>query len=266
MKIIRPRLKLYRKLRYRHGYGVHSPFVYNLINNVIEEKHPFYAFEDIERIRKEILQTNKCLAKQINKMTQHRRYGELLFRMVNYFRPVTVLQVGGSTGLMSLYLSMASPSTHCYVLDESGLTELINPFKEKHKLSNLHFLEGSYQQSIADLKNKLRTIDVIFVNVGQDAGRTKEIYQQIKPFIAEETIVIIDAIRSRREMKSFWKELKKDTEVSVTMDLEVLGLVFYNKKLTKRHYKNYFNYGKKQSLYTNGRQRNHFFSWRKTSS
>lgn len=265
MRIIRPRLKLYRKLRYRRGYGVHSPFVYNLINNVIEEKHPFYAFEKIEAIREEIFKRNKHLVRQVNKGMQHRRYGELLFRIVNHFKPATILQIGGSTGLMSLYLAMASKNTDCYVLGESGLLDLISPVKEEYNLSNLHLWENDYQQSITALKNKKRTIDVIFINIGQDADKTKAVYQMIKPFIGEKTIVIIDAIRSKRAMKSFWKELKKDGKVSVTMDLVALGLVFYDEKLTKRHYKNYFNYGKKQSVYTNRRQGYYFFSGRETS-
>ena len=45
---------LYRCLRYRKGYGVHSPFVYNLITKVIEEKCSYYSFYDIELLRREL--------------------------------------------------------------------------------------------------------------------------------------------------------------------------------------------------------------------
>lgn len=39
---------LYRSIRYRKGFGVHSPFVFNLITKVIEEKCSYYSFYDIE--------------------------------------------------------------------------------------------------------------------------------------------------------------------------------------------------------------------------
>ena len=29
------------------GFGVHSPWAYDLIENVINERHPYYAYEDL---------------------------------------------------------------------------------------------------------------------------------------------------------------------------------------------------------------------------
>lgn len=46
---------LYRGIRYRKGFGVHSPFVFNLITKVIEEKCSYYSFYDIELLRKQLL-------------------------------------------------------------------------------------------------------------------------------------------------------------------------------------------------------------------
>ena len=46
---------LYRSIRYRKGFGVHSPFVFNLITKVIEEKCSYYSFYDIELLRKQLL-------------------------------------------------------------------------------------------------------------------------------------------------------------------------------------------------------------------
>ena len=52
---LRKGLLLYRGIRYRKGFGVHSPFVFNLITKVIEEQCPYYSFGDIELIRKQLL-------------------------------------------------------------------------------------------------------------------------------------------------------------------------------------------------------------------
>ena len=86
--------KNFRKIRHRKGFGVHSPFAYNLITKVIEETYSYYAYQQIE----EVWHTRVC-----NQLTQDdfqrrkpvsEKYGRLLFRMVNRFRPDIIFEYG----------------------------------------------------------------------------------------------------------------------------------------------------------------------------
>ena len=38
----------------RNGHGVHSPFVYELVENVFSNNFDFYAFNDLNKIRKRL--------------------------------------------------------------------------------------------------------------------------------------------------------------------------------------------------------------------
>ena len=169
-------IKLYRKIRYRKGYGVHSPFIYNLITKVIEEKTPYYVFEDIENFRKELLNSENPFKTLTAKETQPKNYGALLFRLVNFFKCRKILQIGSSTGLMSLYLALPlRKSCECYALEERpGLLEHTRIFAENHSLSNLHWLEGSYTGNLNNLKPEIETFDLIFINVMGDNEKTSE--------------------------------------------------------------------------------------------
>ncbi|QGY47059.1 hypothetical protein GM418_26370 [Maribellus comscasis] len=56
----------------KKGFGIHSPFVYDLITNVLFVSAGFYVFDEIEKM---------------NKSTWEKNQIKLLFRLLNYFQP-----------------------------------------------------------------------------------------------------------------------------------------------------------------------------------
>jgi len=258
-------IKLYRKLRYRKGYGVHSHFTYNLITKVIEEKTPYYVFEDIENFRKKLLNPENFSKIPIVQETQSKNYGALLFRLINFFKCRTVLQIGGSTGVMSLYLALPlRNSCNCYVLEErTGWLDSVRTFAENHSLKNLYWMEGAYPENLPRLKAEIASFDFIFINTRGDAEKTREALHLSEKFVYPNTVMVIDNIQRDKTMKKLWQEIKSREDVGLTVDLLSLGLVFFNTQLHKQHYKNYFDDGKKQNLYKKRRRRFHFLSRRK---
>jgi predicted O-methyltransferase YrrM len=262
-----PEIKIYRRLRYRKGYGVHSPFVYSLITKVIEEKASFYAFDEIEAVRKEMINTYNPLSHLTIKETQHRNYGALLFRMVNFFKCNSVLQIGGSSGIMSLYLAMASPlNCRCYVLERrNGLLEKVKTFSNTHGLKHLHFLEGNYDESLRNLRADSIQPDLLFINDLSEYPDVEKAFSSCFPFMNKQAILIIDNIKKDKRKHELWQKIKNHSLSRVTLDLYALGIVFFDDKLPKKHYKTYFNYGKKQNLHKKWRRRLYFISRRKKS-
>ncbi|MDR1683602.1 MAG: hypothetical protein LBS25_09525 [Candidatus Symbiothrix sp.] len=257
---------LYRKIRYRRGFGVHSPFVYNLINQVINEKHSYYAFEEIENFRKTIENGNDTIASITRSETQSPAYGALLFRLVNFFKCKNVIEIGASTGVMGLYLGMTSRSQcNCLLLEErSGLMLSLQTFISARHLSKIRCEEGNFLNTIPDLQHQIETANLIFLN--QTPLTNDALGGLIKPFINPKNILVIDAIGRNNERKQMWKQLRAHPQTRVMIDLDVAGLVFFNERLPKRTYKAYLKHGKKQNLHKNGRPRLHLFSrWKKGS-
>jgi len=234
---------------------------------VIEEKTPYYVFEDIEQFRKELLSVESSLRTLTAQETQSKNYGALLFRLVNFFKCCTVLQIGSSTGLMSLYLALPlRNSCDCYALEErTGLLESVQTFAENYSLKNLHWMEGAYAESLLRLKPKMTSFDFIFVNTMGDSEKTRETLRLTETFIFQNTVMVIDNIQRDKTMKKLWQEIKNREDVGLTIDLLSLGLVFFNTQLHKQNYKNYFDDGKKQNLYEKRRRRFHFLSRGKKS-
>ena len=74
---------LKRRILNWRGDGVHSPFAFNLIRNVIRQPHPYNAYrllysnDEAERINEEDSQ---------NKLWTKRKYLELIFRITHYHK------------------------------------------------------------------------------------------------------------------------------------------------------------------------------------
>ena len=88
-----------RRFRYRCGYGVHSPSDFFLITSVVYEDLPYYAYE-----RLKMSSPSKSLPHYREKVNK------LLFRLVNYFRPMSLIEVGEGNGDAFRYMNNARTS------------------------------------------------------------------------------------------------------------------------------------------------------------
>lgn len=95
----RPFIWLYR-FRHRCGYGVHSPFAFNLITHVIYETTPYYKYKELASEQKRLMpQKDRAWGYESLKVKR------LLFRLVNYAQPATIVDAGMQAA-SSLYLKL----------------------------------------------------------------------------------------------------------------------------------------------------------------
>lgn len=117
-------------------YGIHSPFVFDFVNNVVNKKTGYKEVSDIEAIRKELKKDNTQISvsdlgagsaksqgsiRSISDIARHslksRKYASLLYRMVKYFHPSKILELGTSLGISSSYMAKANPATEIITIE-----------------------------------------------------------------------------------------------------------------------------------------------------
>ena len=252
LKLFRRGSLLYRGIRYRKGFGVHSPFVYNLITKVIEERCPYYCFQDIELYRKRLsyqggrftYPDTRCGGKPRNRSLRELTRGEaippkvgaLLFRLVNYFKPKTILQFGTMTGISTLYLTSYARELRCVVLDDvPALEEIVRTtFVEKARHA-VDLRIGDYRETLPPALEDLGEVDFVFFHI---YGRydTGWLFEECLRHAHDKTVFVLDGIGESREARRFWDEVRAYPEVTVTLDLYSLGIVLLDKKLHKKNY------------------------------
>ena len=191
------------RIRYRCGYGVHSPFAYDLIVHVIHERLPYYAYGFLQK-EQEWMTRERGEAWGRNDSLKLKR---LLFRLVNRMQPDTVLDVGVPSAV-SLYLQAAKRQA-----DYTAATDL----------SEL-FLESGV------------SVDFLYLHDYRNPRLMEEVFEVCVRRSAPRSLFVIQGIGYSREMKRLWQQMKQHPQAGVTFDLYDAGLIFFDRSKHKQDY------------------------------
>ncbi len=86
-----------RRYHRSKGHGIHSPFAFSFVLNVLRERLPYYGYEDILALRKQAIKTTR--RNWLNHRVISFKNAKLLFRVANYFNPKAILQIGDGDGI-----------------------------------------------------------------------------------------------------------------------------------------------------------------------
>lgn len=240
----------------KRGHGVHSPFVYKLVKEVIDDKDQYYVFQDIESLRAKLLLTNQEITvtdlgagsrtTSANKRSisaiaksalKPKKQAQLLFRIANYFQPKNSIELGTSFGLSSLYLSQWSSKNKLTTIEGCpNIAKVAQLNFEKLKAKNITSLVGDFNQHLPTLLKQLKTVDLIYFDGNHTEEATLAYFEQCIPFINNESIFIFDDIYWSIGMTNAWQKIKADKRVKVTVDTYYFGLVFFRKEQPKEDF------------------------------
>ena len=98
------------------GFGIHSPFAYEFVRNVWRQTLPYYAYEGIHQLIGTVkAATTRSQRRQMDLIGE--REARLLFRVVNFFNPHSILQVGAATGIESVAMLEVNRASRLYLYD-----------------------------------------------------------------------------------------------------------------------------------------------------
>lgn len=244
------------KLNAVSKHKVHSPFVFDLIVDVLENENSYYAFPAIELIRKKLLlnkrtihvedmgagsRVHKSDKRKIKEIAKHSakepRYAQLLFKMVNYYQPNTIVELGTSLGLTTTYLAKARKQAKIYSLE--GSPEICKEAKKTFKsllVKNVELVQGNFNITLPETLSKIDVLDFAFFDGNHQKGPTLNYFKQCLAKGNEHSVFVFDDIHWSDEMTEAWEEIKAHPGVTLTIDIFQLGIVFFRKGVEKQHF------------------------------
>src|SRR5690349_9259207 len=117
---------------------MHSPFVFQFILHVLNNKSNYNPTAEIESLRNQLLKDERRLliedlgagsrtatskersvAQVAKSALKNKKYAQLLFRIVKHYQPKTIVELGTSLGITTAYFSAANPSSQIITIEGS---------------------------------------------------------------------------------------------------------------------------------------------------
>lgn len=236
---------------------MHSPFVFQFILHVLNNRSRYLPPADIEVVRESLKKDQRLLTiedlgagSRVSTTRQRAvqqlatsalkppRYAQLLFRLVKHYQPQTIVELGTSLGITTSYLSKANPQAAITTIEGSKAVAEIaaQNFKELN-LKNIQLLQGNFDDLVPSVINRLSSIDFAYIDGNHRYEPTMNYFHQFLPKTINNSILIFDDIHWSEEMEKAWEEIKQHPSVQCTVDIFFLGFVFFRSEFKiKQHF------------------------------
>lgn len=253
-------IKSYLKFLFhsKNEHGVHSPFVFDLVTKCFYDATKYPEYEVLKSYRKSLLENKNTIevtdfgagsrvfksnTREIAKIAQTAgitpKNAELLFRIVHYFQPKSILEIGTSLGLATSALSLANENTKIITLE--GCPNTMATAKKMFQVSSfkfpnnaVDFVNTEFNLFFENLKPQI--FDLVYFDGNHSKKATLEYFEALLPTISNDSVWIFDDIHWSADMEEAWEIIKNHPKVSVTIDTFQWGILFFRAEQVKEHF------------------------------
>ncbi len=238
------------------GHGTHSPFVFEFITKVLDDESVYPEYARVEGLRKNLLsdetilnvqdfgagssiaksneRTISSIAKNAAKPT---KFGQLLYRMVKFYQPSTILELGTSLCITTSYLSLAKPDAKVITMEGSKeIAKVAQTNFRNLEIRNVEIIEGNFDNTLSPVLSNLSSVDLVFVDGNHRQEPTERYFREMLSKIKNDSILIFDDIHWSKEMENTWKTIKNNKTVTCTIDLFFIGIVLFRKEFKEKQH------------------------------
>ncbi|MDR1331872.1 MAG: hypothetical protein LBK07_07180 [Tannerella sp.] len=238
---------LYRRLFCRGGFGIHSPFAFDLITKVVEERCARYFYRDIEAAHRQLTQDRTAITCGGSRTTVCRAFrrcgitpgeGKFLFRLANHCKPLTFLTAGSAMGFVPLCLTGYAAAARCIMLEEerdfaATATRLVGGRTDV----SIEIIAGADESRAAAALTAVERLDCLYLGREVDVRTRERLFAQCRPFLHGRSICIVAGIHGSTARKRQWEALCLHPDVTVSLDLYTTGVLFFHPHLNRRTYR-----------------------------
>jgi predicted O-methyltransferase YrrM len=243
--------------RHRKGHGIHSPFVFDLVSRIFRNKIDPRIVNIAETTRKRLLSDKRNIeifdmgagslrkisktgkvSEIVRKSSVPVKYGVLLSNMAAEFGGSHIIELGTSTGISTMYMAASSPGTKVSTIEGcKSLAAVAGENLLRAGIQNVVVCTGSFDEVLPGLLEKERKPGLVFIDGNHRKEPVLKYFEIIAAQADEKTTVIFDDINYSSEMASAWEEVRRHEKVSVSIDINRMGIVFFRRGIAHAEYR-----------------------------
>jgi predicted O-methyltransferase YrrM len=238
------------------GHGIHSPFVYEFVTEVLNDHRLYYAYGNIEEVKKNLFRDDRMIgvndlgagllrhgnsSKKISAIAgsavSTQKFGRLLFRLANFYRAGTIIEMGSSLGISAAYLASADSSSQVITMEGSpAIAAVAKEVFCKLDLRNIKQIAGNFEDGLPNLIASNPPANLVFIDGNHRKKPVLEYFEQFMNKISPEALIIIHDIHWSREMEESWSIIQKNPRVKMSIDIFSAGLVFFRDEFREKQH------------------------------
>jgi hypothetical protein len=209
-------------LQRKSKFSIHSPFVYEFMTKVVNDSGSNRDYDTLWRI-------SRLLDGKSYPNRRRRKQGRLLYRLVRYLEPETVLTFGRLSALNTSALALGNLQTKVYLEQSPDFLETLNSMG----VVNVNMIRHNGEE-----EEQYERLNTGFVYYGLDDfgdGSWNNLEDGFAE-VDEDVVLVFEGIHHSRHTEAAWEAIKASEDVSISMDLYCIGLVFFRDGIEKQDF------------------------------
>ena len=251
---------IFRYIKYlfkaKSKHAAQAPFIYELITHVIDKRTDDNSCKNIEALRKELCKQERTIeitdfgagstinnsktrkVKDVAKNSaKNAKFGKLLYRIIQFYKPKNILELGTSLGISTSYLAKADANAQVFTFEGCPETAKIAQENfDKQNIKNTSITLGDFNLTLTEKLKEIKTIDLAFIDGNHKEKPTIAYFKKCLEYANNDTIFVFDDIHWSDGMENAWNYIKAHPSTTLTIDLFFVGIVFVKSELSKEDF------------------------------